>query len=99
MEQIIEARIGKKSIGFADSEAGERKDWDLEGGLMQYVEPEDLQRYGLIPEIVGRLPVSVHLDELDEEALSQDSPGTEERAREAIPDDVRTRGCWPHLRR
>ncbi|MGY8778524.1 MAG: ATP-dependent Clp protease ATP-binding subunit ClpX [Longimicrobiales bacterium] len=71
MEQIIEARIGKKSIGFADSEAGERKDWDLEGGLMQYVEPEDLQRYGLIPEIVGRLPVSVHLDELDEEALTK----------------------------
>ena len=71
MEQIIEARIGKKSIGFADSEAGERKDWDLEGGLIQYVEPEDLQRYGLIPEIVGRLPVSVHLDELDEEALTK----------------------------
>ncbi|MDE0899296.1 MAG: ATP-dependent Clp protease ATP-binding subunit ClpX [Longimicrobiales bacterium] len=71
MEQIIEARIGKKSIGFADSEAGERKDWDVEGGLMQYVEPEDLQRYGLIPEIVGRLPVSVHLDELDEEALTK----------------------------
>jgi ATP-dependent Clp protease ATP-binding subunit ClpX len=38
---------------------------------MQYVEPEDLQRYGLIPEIVGRLPVSVHLDELDEEALTK----------------------------
>jgi ATP-dependent Clp protease ATP-binding subunit ClpX len=36
---------------------------------MQWVEPEDLQRYGLIPEIVGRLPVSVHLDDLDEEAL------------------------------
>ena len=71
MEQIIEARIGKKSIGFADTEAGERKDWDVEGGLMQYVEPEDLQRYGLIPEIVGRLPVSVHLDELDEEALTK----------------------------
>ena len=36
---------------------------------MQFVEPEDLQRYGIIPELVGRLPVSVHLDELDEEAL------------------------------
>ena len=69
MEQIIEARIGRKSIGFADSEAGRRQDADFEGGLMQFVEPEDLQRYGLIPEIVGRLPVSVHLDELDEEAL------------------------------
>jgi ATP-dependent Clp protease ATP-binding subunit ClpX len=36
---------------------------------MQWVEPEDLQRYGLIPEIVGRLPVSVHLEHLDEDAL------------------------------
>jgi ATP-dependent Clp protease ATP-binding subunit ClpX len=69
MEQIIEARIGRKSIGYADGEAGARQDRDFEGGLMQWVEPEDLQRYGLIPEIVGRLPVSVHLDELDEEAL------------------------------
>jgi ATP-dependent Clp protease ATP-binding subunit ClpX len=69
MEQIVEARIGRKSIGFADGEAGARQDRDIEGGLMQWVEPEDLQRYGLIPEIVGRLPVSVHLDELDEDAL------------------------------
>jgi ATP-dependent Clp protease ATP-binding subunit ClpX len=69
MEQIIEARIGRRSIGYADGEAGARQDRDFEGGLMQWVEPEDLQRYGLIPEIVGRLPVSVHLDELDEEAL------------------------------
>jgi len=67
MEQIVEARIGRKAIGFADSEAGART--EVEGSLMQWVEPEDLQRYGLIPEIVGRLPVSVHLEELDEEAL------------------------------
>ena len=36
---------------------------------MQWMEPEDLQRFGLIPELVGRLPVSVHLDELDEDTL------------------------------
>jgi ATP-dependent Clp protease ATP-binding subunit ClpX len=73
MEQIIEARIGKKSIGFADTEAGERQTAAVneDGGLMQFVEPEDLQRYGLIPEIVGRLPVSVHLEDLDEDALVQ----------------------------
>jgi len=69
MEQIIEARIGRRTIGFADADAGQRQDTDFDGGLMQYVEPEDLQRYGLIPEIVGRLPVSVHLDQLDEDAL------------------------------
>jgi ATP-dependent Clp protease ATP-binding subunit ClpX len=69
MEQIIEARIGKKVIGFTDDDETTKKVKDAEGGLMQFVEPEDLQRYGLIPEIVGRLPVSVHLNELDEDAL------------------------------
>ena len=64
LEKIVEARIGKRQIGFDGGEV-EKK----EGNVMQWVEPEDLQRYGLIPEIVGRLPVSVHLEELDEEAL------------------------------
>lgn len=69
MEQIIEARLGRKAIGFADGEGEPGGRRDSAGGLMQFVEPEDLQRYGIIPELVGRLPVSVHLDELDEEAL------------------------------
>ena len=69
MEQIIEARLGRKAIGFADGEGESGGRRDSAGGLMQFVEPEDLQRYGIIPELVGRLPVSVHLDELDEEAL------------------------------
>ncbi len=69
MEQIIEARLGNKAIGFADGEGENVDRRDTDGGLMQYVEPEDLQRYGIIPELVGRLPVSVHLDELDEDAL------------------------------
>jgi ATP-dependent Clp protease ATP-binding subunit ClpX len=66
LEDIVESRIGKRRIGFA-GEDGERK----EGNTMQWVEPEDLQRYGLIPELVGRLPVTVHLDDLDEEALAR----------------------------
>ena len=66
LEKIIEGRIGKRRIGFDDG-VGEKK----EGNLMQWVEPEDLQRYGIIPELVGRLPVSVHLDDLDEDALCQ----------------------------
>jgi len=65
LEKIVEGRIGKRRIGFA-GENVERK----EGNTMQWVEPEDLQRYGLIPELVGRLPVTVHLDDLDEEALA-----------------------------
>jgi ATP-dependent Clp protease ATP-binding subunit ClpX len=64
LEKIVEARIGKRQIGFVGGDP-EKK----EGNVMEWVEPEDLQRYGLIPEIVGRLPVSVHLDELDEESL------------------------------
>jgi ATP-dependent Clp protease ATP-binding subunit ClpX len=64
LEQIVEARLGNRKIGF-DGDDTEKK----EGDVMQWVEPEDLQRYGLIPEIVGRLPVSVHLEDLDQEAL------------------------------
>ncbi len=71
MEQIVEARIGKKAIGFGGGDEKVVQHRDAEGGLMQFVEPEDLQRYGLIPEIVGRMPVSVHLDDLDEDALVQ----------------------------
>jgi len=65
LEKIVEARIGKRQIGFNEGENEKKK----EGNVMRWVEPEDLQRYGLIPEIVGRLPVSVHLDELDEDIL------------------------------
>lgn len=64
LEKIVESRIGRRKIGFGDERAGE----DLET-LLEAVEPEDLQRFGLIPELVGRLPVTVHLDDLDEEAL------------------------------
>jgi ATP-dependent Clp protease ATP-binding subunit ClpX len=64
LEKIVESRVGKRQIGFIgkDVEAA-RED------ILRLVEPEDLQRYGLIPELVGRLPVTVALDELDEEAL------------------------------
>jgi ATP-dependent Clp protease ATP-binding subunit ClpX len=64
LEQIVESRIGKRRIGFAGGEVEAK-----EGQILQWVEPEDLQRYGMIPEIVGRLPVTVSLESLDEEAL------------------------------
>ena len=66
LEEIIEARLGKKQIGFT-GEKLEKTDDDI----MRWVEPEDLQRYGLIPELVGRLPVCVHLEELDERSLER----------------------------
>ncbi len=73
IEDIIEQRLGRRQIGFGDEaeaggEAGGRED---EAGVMNCLEPEDLQRYGLIPELVGRLPVTVALDDLDEDALVQ----------------------------
>jgi ATP-dependent Clp protease ATP-binding subunit ClpX len=65
LEKIVEARVGKRRIGFS----GTAESSADEGNILRSLEPEDLQRYGLIPELVGRLPVTVHLDELDEEAL------------------------------
>jgi ATP-dependent Clp protease ATP-binding subunit ClpX len=65
LEDIIEARLGKRQIGFGK---GEEEGYDADNPLKQ-VEPEDLLRYGLIPELVGRLPVMVTLHDLDEEAF------------------------------
>ena len=67
LEKIVEARLGKRQIGFTGEEL-EKTDDD---NIMRWVEPEDLQRYGLIPELVGRLPVGVHLEELDQRALER----------------------------
>ncbi|MEZ4340629.1 MAG: hypothetical protein R3B82_28750 [Sandaracinaceae bacterium] len=67
LEQIIEQRIGKKSLGFG-AEITSRKDKKI-GELLQQVQPEDLIKAGLIPEFVGRLPVTATLHELNEEAL------------------------------
>ncbi len=64
LEKVVEARIGRRKIGFVGE--GQLPDRDQ---LLHQVEPEDLQRFGIIPELVGRLPVSVALDELDEESL------------------------------
>jgi len=68
LDKIVEQRLGSnKTIGFrgTPSEAEERKDEPLMTKLI----PDDLLKYGLIPEFVGRLPVTVSLDSLDKEAL------------------------------
>ena len=76
LEKVIGRRIGKKALGFkaiADSDAKEgmatpiRAQRDAE--MLRQAEPQDLLKYGLIPEFVGRLPVLGILDELDEAAL------------------------------
>ena len=66
MDQVIGRRIGKKTIGF-NSEIKSVK--ETSGELLKKIQPEDLLKFGLIPEFVGRLPVMVTLDELDTETL------------------------------
>lgn len=67
IDKIISNRTGKKTMGFgAEISSKEKKNV---GELLRQILPEDLLRYGLIPEFVGRLPVIVTLDSLDEEAL------------------------------
>src|SRR6186713_926326 len=67
LEDIIEQRIGQRQIGFGAKiqSKKERRVWDL----LREVQPEDLLKYGMIPEFVGRLPVIAPLHELDEMAL------------------------------
>jgi ATP-dependent Clp protease ATP-binding subunit ClpX len=64
---VIRDRSEKGGIGFS-AEVHSKDDGAI-GELLEHVEPEDLIRYGLIPEFVGRLPVMATLEELDEEAL------------------------------
>jgi ATP-dependent Clp protease ATP-binding subunit ClpX len=71
LEKIIEARTGRRQIGFSKEEMEAGRAEALERNPYLEVEPDDLLRYGLIPELVGRLPVTVALDSLDEEALVQ----------------------------
>ncbi len=65
LSRIIEQRIGKKQMGFgADPKADK-----VEGDALRQMRPEDLMKFGLIPEFIGRLPVTVTLEKLDESAL------------------------------
>ncbi len=67
IEKIIQKRIGNKSIGFG-AEIGDNKKHDY-SKIIKNIQAQDLLRYGLIPEFVGRIPFIVPLEELDEEAL------------------------------
>ena len=67
LEQIIERRIGGRSMGFgADVKSRENRNISE---LLKFVEPDDLLKFGMIPEFIGRLPVISTLDELDEASL------------------------------
>ena len=66
LDKIIEARLGKGGIGFGTEIKRSKHD---EINLLEELEGEDLLKYGLIPEFIGRLPVTVTLEELDKDAL------------------------------
>ena len=67
IEKIVENRTGKKVLGFGAEIHGKNERSNAE--LMSQVRPEDLLKFGLIPEFIGRLPVLVTLNSLDEDAL------------------------------
>ncbi|MGH2699404.1 MAG: ATP-dependent Clp protease ATP-binding subunit ClpX [Actinomycetota bacterium] len=67
LEKLIEGRVGSKGVGFG-ADVRKMEDKDL-GTILQHVLPEDLLKFGLIPEFVGRLPVITHVHNLDEKAL------------------------------
>ncbi|MBE5966742.1 MAG: ATP-dependent Clp protease ATP-binding subunit ClpX [Lachnospiraceae bacterium] len=67
LEKVIESRIGEKSIGF-NAHIIEKNKINV-GEIFRQVMPQDLVKFGMIPEFVGRVPVTVALDMLDEEAL------------------------------
>src|SRR3981081_2041578 len=67
VEKLVEGRVGKTGIGFG-AEIKSREDRRV-GDLLALIQPEDLLKYGLIPEFVGRLPIIATLHDLDEPAL------------------------------
>ncbi|MBR5407897.1 MAG: ATP-dependent Clp protease ATP-binding subunit ClpX [Lachnospiraceae bacterium] len=67
LDKIVERRLDKTSIGFG-AEIKNRKETDV-NELLRQVQPEDLVKYGIIPEFVGRVPIGVSLEGLDEDAL------------------------------
>src|SRR5690606_6910884 len=67
LEEIIGSRLGKGGIGFGSPVASKRNDDEL----ISEVQPEDLHKFGLIPEFIGRLPVVATVSPLDVEALTR----------------------------
>ena len=99
VDQIIERRNGSQGIGFrAESSA---RPSGTRSSMLAGVMPEDLLKFGLIPEFVGRLPVIGAVHNLDQDALMQILDRAEERAAQAVPEvlPVRRRRAALHRRR
>ncbi|CEJ43846.1 ATP-dependent protease ATP-binding subunit ClpX [Umezakia ovalisporum] len=68
LEKVVEQRIGKKSIGFVQPGENQSKE-KRSADILRYLEPDDLVKFGMIPEFIGRVPMIAVVDPLDEEAL------------------------------
>jgi ATP-dependent Clp protease ATP-binding subunit ClpX len=68
IERIISKRLNRQAVGYSATKKDDEIDKD---NLMQYIIPTDVKTFGLIPEIIGRLPVLTHMDPLDKNALRQ----------------------------
>jgi ATP-dependent Clp protease ATP-binding subunit ClpX len=69
LEKIVEQRLGKKSMGFIQPDEKGLSREQRNANLLKQAEPEDLVKFGLIPEFIGRVPVTTILEPLDEDAL------------------------------
>jgi ATP-dependent Clp protease ATP-binding subunit ClpX len=68
LDKVVEQRIGKKSIGFVQPGEGQSKE-KRAADILRHLEPDDLVKFGMIPEFIGRIPMVAVVDPLDEEAL------------------------------
>jgi ATP-dependent Clp protease ATP-binding subunit ClpX len=66
IERVISKRLNRQAVGYSASSNADKIDKD---NLLQYIIPKDIKDFGLIPEIIGRLPVLTHMDPLDKETL------------------------------
>ena len=70
LDKAVEQRLGKKSIGFVQPGEGQPKE-KRAADVLKHMEPDDLVKFGMIPEFIGRVPVMAVVDPLDEDALSE----------------------------
>lgn len=68
LDKVVEQRTGKKSMGFVQPGEGQSKE-KRTADVLRHLEPEDLVKFGMIPEFIGRVPVAAVVEPLDEEAL------------------------------
>jgi ATP-dependent Clp protease ATP-binding subunit ClpX len=68
LDKVVEQRIGKRSIGFVQPGEGQSKD-KRTVDILRHLEPDDLVKFGMIPEFIGRVPMVAVVEPLDEEAL------------------------------